>query len=576
MLRSGATLEALAALIERELEGSLKETLAVLLHMKSVPDADYATCRNQAFLRSRELVPLLRGATDLDKWLGMIGRGSAADVINGRVDALLGKIDYRFRQFDVGLDRPTAKEAGTMTPTATRLQQRLSARRAWFLNEWFFKWHHIGGTEPVEIDQFNGRHAHYAGIAFSGSARDIYWQSIANGLRKEIVDQLAWVEAAVRSYHPEVAAEAIEQCAGLIVSFARGIRREAVAKDRVLRGNGTDFPGEEDMGVWDGSADQDVQNQAKALKAALFPKRAAGPPLIPAPADQAGREPRPFQVALSFAGEQRTYVREVAKALTARHIAVFYDQFQANELWGKDGAEHFHQIYSRDAQYVVMFISADYVAKAWTRLERRSALSRQMKEDAEYILPVRFDDTEVPGLPDTLQFLSAARYTPAELAVEIAKKLGVEPTAGKASDLPPPASGAPSGEVTFDYGAHNGRYVIGSGATAFETAWSKASDTSIHLMNDPPSIHGVAIARGAAEIGLIEDASAYDFSSRTRTIKTGEVAVLRNADGFYAAIKVIRVDDDSRGATSDALTLSYVILTDGGADFRRGNGVGTS
>jgi hypothetical protein len=297
-----------------------------------------------------------------------------------------------------------------MTPTATRLQQRLGDRRAWFQNEWFFKWHHIGGTEPVEIDQFNGRHAHYAGIAFSGSARDIYWQSIANGLRKEVVDQLAWVEKAVRSYDSEVAAEAVEQCAGLIVSFARGIRREAIAKDRILRGNGTDFPNEEDMGVWDGSADQDVQNQAEALKAALFPKRAAGQSSTPAPTpgDQAGRETRPFQVALSFAGEQRTYVREVAKALTSRHIAVFYDQFQANDLWGKDGAEHFHQIYSRDAQYVVMFISADYVAKAWTRLERRSALSRQMKEDAEYILPVRFDDTEVPGLPDTLQFLSSA------------------------------------------------------------------------------------------------------------------------------------------------------------------------
>jgi len=136
------------------------------------------------------------------------------------------------------------------------------------------------------------------------------------------------------------------------------------------------------------------------------------------------REARPFQVALSFAGEQRAYVRHVAAALAARHIAVFYDEFQANALWGKDGAEHFHQIYSRDTQYVVMFISAQYVEKAWTRQERRSAISRQMKDDVEYILPVRFDDTEVPGLPDTLQYLVADRFTPAELAVEIAKKIG--------------------------------------------------------------------------------------------------------------------------------------------------------
>src|SRR5690606_28309637 len=108
-------------------------------------------------------------------------------------------------------------------------------------------------------------------------------------------------------------------------------------------------------------------------------------------------------------------------------------------------------------------------------------ISRQMKDDGEYILPVRFDMTEVPGLPDTMQYLMAERFTPAELALEIAKKVGVAPTAGKASDLPPPASGALSGEVTFDYAAHDGRYVIGTGATAFETRWSKASDTSIHL-----------------------------------------------------------------------------------------------
>jgi hypothetical protein len=216
-----------------------------------------------------------------------------------------------------------------------------------------------------------------------------------------------------------------------------------------------------------------------------------------------------------------------------------------------------------------MFISSDYVTKAWTRQERRSAISRQMKTEAEYILPVRFDYTEVSGLPDTMQFLLAERYTPAALAVEIARKVGVAPTAGKASDVPPPLSSAMSGEVTFDFGAFNGRYVIGDGATSFETCWSKANSTSIHLMNDPPSINGVAIAKGATEFEQISDASSYDFTSRARTVKTGEIAVLRNVEGFYAAIQVLQVDDDSRGAPSDALTMRYRILPDGERDFAR-------
>jgi len=44
-----------------------------------------------------------------------------------------------------------------------------------------------------------------------------------------------------------------------------------------------------------------------------------------------------------------------------------------------------------------MFISKEYAEKPWTKHERRSDLSRALEED-EYVLPARFDDTELPGL----------------------------------------------------------------------------------------------------------------------------------------------------------------------------------
>lgn len=453
-----------------------------------------------------------------------------------------------------------------MTPTATRFKLRLDERYAWFRNEWFFKWHHIGGQRAIEIDQFDGRHAHYAGIAFSGSAHDVYWDAIVRGVRKEIVEQLAWVEDAVRAYTPDMAERAIDECAGQLIGFARSVRRTAVEKDRILRGNGTDFPAECDFGHWNGTDASAILAQADALKQALSPARTNSHPTPPeAPLNQPIS--RPYQVALSFAGEQRDYVRAVAEALAARHIAVFYDEFEAVTLWGKDGAEHFQKVFAQEAHYVVMFISADYVAKSWTRQERRAALSRQIESDKEYVLPVRFDQTPVPGFPTTLQYLEAAKYTPAELAALIAAKIGRSPMTGKASDMPPPASRSMSGEVTFDYGAFNGRFLIGSGPTAFETKWSKASDTSIHLLNDPPSINGVAIAKGVTAFDQIADASIYDFSSRARTPRTGEIAILRNVDGFYAAVQIVRVEDDTRGAQADALTIRYTIQADGSASF---------
>ena len=202
---------------------------------------------------------------------------------------------------------------------------------------------------------------------------------------------------------------------------------------------------------------------------------------------------RTYQVALSFAGEQRVYVEDVARHLAAKSIDVFYDGYRQTWLWGRDGVETFHEVFAETSNFVVMFVSAEYVTKPWTRLERRSMLSRMLREESEYVLPVRFDDTPVPGLPESVQYLKASNYTPAQLAATIVEKIGVGPFTGKASDLPPPRMTSPVGEVVFDYSNFNGRHTIGSGTAEFETKWSKASNDSIHIYNDPDSINGVAL-----------------------------------------------------------------------------------
>lgn len=280
-------------------------------------------------------------------------------------------------------------------------------------------------------------------------------------------------------------------------------------------------------------------------------------------------ENRDYQVALSFAGEQRSYVEEVARHLAARSIAVFYDGFELAQLWGKDTAEALHDVYSTRATYVVMFISSDYANKAWTRLERRSTLSRMLKEEGEYVLPVRFDDTAMPGLPDTVFYLNAQEYSPAELSAEIASKLGLPAFAGKASGVPPPRMTSPFAEAKCDYSSYNGRYVIGSGVAEFETNWSKASNTSIHVYNDPTLIHGVAIDRSASAIHEVTRAATLDYTSRVRTPTTGQVVVFRNTNGFYAAVQILNIKDDTRGDENDELHFRYAIQVDGTDSFER-------
>ena len=72
----------------------------------------------------------------------------------------------------------------------------------------------------------------------------------------------------------------------------------------------------------------------------------------------------------------------------------FYDADEQIEMCGKQ----LPVIDSEQAAAVVVFVSAGYAAHDWTRLERRAALARAVKERREYVLPARFDDTPLPGL----------------------------------------------------------------------------------------------------------------------------------------------------------------------------------
>ncbi len=48
------------------------------------------------------------------------------------------------------------------------------------------------------------------------------------------------------------------------------------------------------------------------------------------------RKTMAYDVVLSFAGENRPVVSQLAAVLDARGIRVFYDEFEQAALWGKD------------------------------------------------------------------------------------------------------------------------------------------------------------------------------------------------------------------------------------------------
>lgn len=66
-----------------------------------------------------------------------------------------------------------------------------------------------------------------------------------------------------------------------------------------------------------------------------------------------------YDVCLSFAGEQRDYVEQVARRLIDSGLRVFYDLDEQAKLWGKDLYEHLDDVYRNKAKYCLLFISQE-------------------------------------------------------------------------------------------------------------------------------------------------------------------------------------------------------------------------
>jgi hypothetical protein len=132
-----------------------------------------------------------------------------------------------------------------------------------------------------------------------------------------------------------------------------------------------------------------------------------------------------FDVALSFAGEDRSHAKELAEALVAEGLRVFYDEYEQAQLWGKDLYQHLQNVYTEKAKFCVIFASEAYARKLWTKHELKQAQARAFREQQEYLLPLRLDETKIPGVPETTGYVDLRKTTIQDVAeMLVAKVLG--------------------------------------------------------------------------------------------------------------------------------------------------------
>ncbi|MGP4014002.1 toll/interleukin-1 receptor domain-containing protein [Streptomyces sp. 4N124] len=147
--------------------------------------------------------------------------------------------------------------------------------------------------------------------------------------------------------------------------------------------------------------------------------------------DNSPTETFDFDVALSYAAEDRKYVEAIAGMLEEKEVRIFYDEYFTADLWGRDLYTELDEVYRKRARFVIVFVSFHYISKPWTQHERMSAQARALTEKDPYFLPVRLDDSELPGLRPTIGYIDA-RSTPQEQLVSLVRqKLSGAPGATK-------------------------------------------------------------------------------------------------------------------------------------------------
>jgi TIR domain len=134
-----------------------------------------------------------------------------------------------------------------------------------------------------------------------------------------------------------------------------------------------------------------------------------------------------YDVALSYAGEDRAQARELAMRIHKAGYSVFYDEFV--ELWGEDLSVKLHDVYEKQSHFCVILVSRHYLRKPWTNNERQHVLARAMRQDTVYLLPIRLDDSELPGLAGVIAFKDLRRHSMEDIFESLKKILGPPPPA---------------------------------------------------------------------------------------------------------------------------------------------------
>jgi hypothetical protein len=119
-----------------------------------------------------------------------------------------------------------------------------------------------------------------------------------------------------------------------------------------------------------------------------------------------------YDVAMSFAGSERELAEQLSAIIRKAGFKVFYDDFYAEEIVGKNLTDFFDEVYRKTSRFCVIIVSHEYARRMWTTLERQRAQARHRQEMGnDYIIPIVVEYEDLSGLLETTGYLSLERYS---------------------------------------------------------------------------------------------------------------------------------------------------------------------
>jgi|GEM_PF-4495610 len=122
-----------------------------------------------------------------------------------------------------------------------------------------------------------------------------------------------------------------------------------------------------------------------------------------------------YPIAISYAKADRDVARGLAELLKGMKIGVWYDEYERADLLAKDLSMELSNVYERKAHYCVVIVSEAYVRSQWCKDELTSIRRRMAAQESEYLIQVRLDDSELPGVPASIKYLD---YRHMDMALE--------------------------------------------------------------------------------------------------------------------------------------------------------------